>query len=327
MSDLTQLTITEAKKLLKNKQIKAVELTEAHLKKVDQQNAKLNAFIELTPDIAVDQAKRADEKYAKGNDGIIEGIPIGVKDLFCTKGVLSTACSHILEGFKPEYESTVTSNLSKNGGVMMGKTNMDEFAMGSANITSYKGPVISPWKRADGKNLVPGGSSGGSVAAIAAKICMGALGSDTGGSIRQPAAFSGIVGIKPTYGRCSRWGMISFASSLDQAGVFARSVEDSALMLESICGYDQKDSTSMNLPVPNFQEAIGKSIKGMKIGIPKEYRVEGTNPEIIKIWEQGINWLKSAGAEIIDISLPYTKYALATYYIIAPAEASSNLAR
>ncbi len=326
MTELTNLTISEAKKLLTNKSITAVELTEAHLKKAE--SSKLNAFTVLTHEIALTQAKNSDQKIQNNNAGLIEGIPIGVKDLFCTKGVLSTSCSHILGGFKPEYESTVTTNLFNNGGIMIGKTNMDELAMGSSTTTSYYGNTINPWKRKGSDiDLVPGGSSGGSSAATAAKLCMGALGSDTGGSIRQPASFCGIVGIKPTYGRCSRWGMIAFASSLDQAGVFARNVEDSALLLQSICGYDKKDSTSMNIPVPDFKLSLGKSIKGMKIGIPKEYRVEGTHPDVLNIWEQGIEWLKSAGAEIIDITLPNTKYALATYYILAPAETSSNLSR
>ncbi|KIE04460.1 Glutamyl-tRNA(Gln) amidotransferase subunit A [Candidatus Jidaibacter acanthamoeba] len=326
MTELTNLTISEAKKLLAYKEITAVELTEAHLKNAE--HSKLNAFTVLTHEIALAQAKISDSKIQSNSGGIIEGIPVGVKDLFCTKGVLSTSCSHILDGFKPEYESSVTTNLFSNGGIMIGKTNMDELAMGSSNTTSYYGNVINPWKRKDDDtDLVPGGSSGGSSAAIAAKLCMGALGSDTGGSIRQPSAFCGIVGIKPTYGRCSRWGMIAFASSLDQAGVFARTVEDSALMLQSICGYDKKDSTSMNMPVPDFKLALGQSIKGLKVGIPKEYRVEGTHPDVTKIWEQGIEWLKSAGAEIVEITLPNTKYALATYYIIAPAETSSNLSR
>lgn len=269
------------------------------------------------------QAAESDKKIAGGNAGLLEGVPIAVKDLFCTKGVHSQSCSNILKGFKPEYESTVTSNLFAAGAVMPGKTNMDEMAMGSANITSCYGVVKNPWN----KELVAGGSSGGSAAAVAADIAIAALGSDTGGSIRQPAAFTGLVGMKPTYGRCSRWGMIAFASSLDQAGPIAKTVKDSALLLQAIAGYDKKDSTSTNLTVPDFAAACKTDIKGKKIGIPKEYRVEGTNQEIIDLWEKGIQLLKDAGAEIVEISLPHSKYALPTYYIIAPAEASSNLAR
>lgn len=327
MRDLTKLTISEARKGLRNKEFTSVELTEAHLHAM-QQAQNLNAYVVETPDIAVEAAKKADERLRAGDASGMLGIPVGVKDLFCTKGVSSTACSHILDGFVPPYESTVSQKLFEAGAVMLGKTNMDEFAMGSANINSYNGPVINPWKAKNSDaDVVPGGSSGGSAAAVAANIAMGALGSDTGGSIRQPASFCGIVGIKPTYGRCSRLGMIAFASSLDQAGVFTRSVEDAAIMLESICGYDRKDSTSANLPVPAFDKALTGDIRGKRIGIPKEYRAEGVPEEIYRLWEQGKQWLKDAGAEAVEISLPHTKYALAVYYIIAPAEASSNLAR
>jgi aspartyl-tRNA(Asn)/glutamyl-tRNA(Gln) amidotransferase subunit A len=327
MTDLNKLTIAAALSGLAKGEFTSVELTQAHLKAMDA-GKDLNAYIVDTPEIALAQAKASDERRKSGKAGIMEGIPVGVKDLFCTKGVLSTSCSHILDGFKPEYESTVTTNLFNNGAVMLGKTNMDEFAMGSTNLTSYYGGVKNPWKRKnDNTDLVPGGSSGGSAAAVSNYMCMGALGSDTGGSIRQPAAFCGNVGIKPTYGRCSRWGMIAFASSLDQAGVFARTVEDSAIMLESICGNDNKDSTSANIATPNFAAAVGQSVKGLRIGIPKEYHQDGMSAEIEKLWQQGKDWLKDAGAEIVDISLPHTKYALPTYYIIAPAEASANLAR
>lgn len=273
-------------------------------------------------------AKASDERIAKGEAGALEGIPLGVKDLFATKGVHTQACSHILDGFKPEYESTVTANLWADGAVMLGKLNMDEFAMGSSNETSYYGSVKNPW-RANGSNadLVPGGSSGGSAAAVAAQLCAGATATDTGGSIRQPAAFTGTVGIKPTYGRVSRWGTVAFASSLDQAGPIARDVRDAAILLKSMASLDLKDTTSVDLPIPDYEAAIGKSLKGMKIGIPKEYRVDGMPDEIEELWQKGIQYLKDAGAEIIDISLPHTKYALPAYYIVAPAEASSNLAR
>ncbi len=327
MSDLVNLNIAKAKELISKKEISVNDLLEAYLKK-SQENSKLNAYTELTTEFAKNQAAASQKKYDNGTAGVIEGMPIGVKDLYCTKGFESASCSNILKGFKPEYESTVTEKLFENGGIMIGKTNMDEFAMGSANITSARGNVINPWKRkSDNKDLVPGGSSGGSSAAVAAKMCVGALGSDTGGSIRQPAAFTGIVGIKPTYGRCSRFGMIAFSSSLDQAGVFARSVEDSALLLEAICGYDKKDSTSVNIATPHFAKEAKQNIKGMRIGIPKEYRMDGMPAEIDTLWQKGAEWLKAQGAILIDISLPHTQYALPTYYIIAPAEASSNLAR
>ncbi len=327
MTHLTHLTIAEAKKGLASKAFTAVELTEAHLNAQDALQS-LNAFTTKTAEIALTQAKAADERMAHGQAKPLDGIPVAVKELFCTKGVRSTACSHILNGFVPPYESTVSAKLQAAGGVMIGKTNMDEFAMGSANITSYDGNVISPWKaKGSNKDLVPGGSSGGSAAAVSARMAMGALGSDTGGSIRQPAAFTGIVGIKPTYGRCSRYGMIAFASSLDQAGVFTRTVEDAALMLKEVCGFDAKDSTSVPYEVPDFAASLGQSVKGLKVGIPKEYRVEGMPSEIDALWQQGIDWLKDAGAEVMEVSLPHTHYALPTYYIIAPAECSSNLAR
>ena len=326
MTDLTNLTIAEALNGLDKKDFTSVELTNAHIKAMAE-HKNLNSFITETPEIALEQAKKSDEKRASGDAGLLEGIPLAIKDLFCTNGVQTTAASHILEGFIPQYESTVTQNLFNDGAVMLGKTNLDEFAMGSSNTTSHFGNVINPWKRDDGADLVPGGSSGGSAAAVAARICMGATGTDTGGSIRQPASFCGISGIKPTYGRCSRWGVIAFASSLDQAGTFARTIEDNALMLKSMAGHDPKDSTSANRAVPDFAAALDGNIKGKTIGIPKEYRVEGMPEEIAKLWEQGIEWLHSAGAKTIEVSLPHTHYALATYYIIAPAEASSNLAR
>lgn len=328
MSDLTRLTIAEARGKLAAKEISAVELTDAYLGAIEAANPVINAYVTVTPDIAREQAKASDARIAAGNAGALEGIPLGIKDLFATKGVHTQACSHILDGFKPEYESTVTQNLFNDGAVMLGKLNMDEFAMGSSNETSYYGAVKNPWK-AKGSNaeLVPGGSSGGSAAAVAAQLCAGATATDTGGSIRQPAAFTGTVGIKPTYGRCSRWGIVAFASSLDQAGPIARDVRDAAILLKSMASVDPKDTTSVDLPVPDYEAAIGQSLKGVKIGIPREYRVEGMPEEIDASWKQGIAWLKDAGAEIVDISLPHTKYALPAYYIVAPAEASSNLAR
>jgi aspartyl-tRNA(Asn)/glutamyl-tRNA(Gln) amidotransferase subunit A len=327
MTNLTELTIADALKGLESKDFTAVELTQAHIDAMEAAKA-LNAFITETPDMALEQAKASDERRSAGNAGTLDGIPLAIKDLFCTRGVQTTAASHILEGFKPEYESTVTQKLFDDGAVMLGKANLDEFAMGSSNTTSYFGNVISPWKReGDNADLVPGGSSGGSAAAVAARIAMGATGTDTGGSIRQPAAFCGISGIKPTYGRCSRWGVVAFASSLDQPGTFARTVEDNALLLRSMAGHDPKDSTSANIAVPDFAAALTGDIRGLKIGIPKEYRVDGMPAEIEKLWEQGIEWIKEAGAEPVEVSLPHTKHALATYYIIAPAEASSNLAR
>jgi aspartyl-tRNA(Asn)/glutamyl-tRNA(Gln) amidotransferase subunit A len=327
MTDLLSLTIAAARDGLNRKDFSAIELADAHIAAVEKARA-LNAYVLETPDHALTRAKEADARIASGDAGPLEGIPIGVKDLFCTRDVRTTACSNILGNFVPPYESTVTSQLWRDGAVMLGKTNNDEFAMGSSNETSALGPVVSPWRR-KGSNtpLVPGGSSGGSAAAVAARLCLGATGTDTGGSIRQPAAFTGIVGIKPTYGRCSRWGIVAFASSLDQAGPFTRTVRDNAILLRSMAGHDPKDTTSADLPVPDYEQAIGKSVKGMRIGIPKEYRIDGMPPEIEKLWEQGAAWLKHAGAEMVDCSLPHTKYALPAYYIVAPAEASSNLAR
>ena len=327
-TELTRLTIEGALNGLSSKSFSAVELTEAHIRKMESAR-NLNAYVTETPEKALAMAKASDDRRAKGGRlGALDGIPLAIKDLFCTEGVLTTAGSHILDGFKPPYESTVTANLWRAGAVMLGKANMDEFAMGSSNLTSYHGPVVNPWRRrGDNKALVPGGSSGGSAAAVAAGIALGATGTDTGGSIRQPAAFSGIVGIKPTYGRCSRWGIVAFASSLDQAGPMARSVGDCAMLLGAMAGHDPKDSTSVEVAVPDFGRSVNGDISGMKIGIPREYRVDGMAPEIEKLWSTGAEWLKSRGAELKEISLPHTKYALPTYYIIAPAEASSNLAR
>lgn len=328
MSELTKLTIAQAREKLSAKEITSVELTESYVTAIEAANSSLNAYIATTFDQARDMAKASDARIAAGNAGALEGVPLGIKDLFCTEGVHSQACSHILDGFKPRYESTVTANLWADGAVMLGKLNMDEFAMGSSNETSYYGPVTNPWQ-ANGSNapLVPGGSSGGSASAVAADLCAAATATDTGGSIRQPAAFTGTVGIKPTYGRCSRWGIAAFASSLDQAGPITKTVRDSAIMLNSMASVDEKDTTSANIPVPDYEAALGKSIKGMKIGIPAEYVVDGMPDDITALWEQGKAWLKDAGAEIVPISLPHTKYALPAYYIVAPAEASSNLAR
>jgi len=328
MTDLTSLTIAEARDKLAAKDFTATELTDAYLAAIDTANDALNAYVKVTPEKAREMAKASDERIAAGKAGALEGIPLGVKDLYATEGVHTQACSHVLDGFEPRYESTVTANLWADGAVMLGKLNMDEFAMGSSNETSYYGPVKNPW-RAKGSNrdLVPGGSSGGSASAVAAHLCAAATASDTGGSIRQPAAFTGTVGIKPTYGRCSRWGMVAFASSLDQAGPIARDVRDAAILLKSMASVDDKDTTSVDLPVPDYEAALGGSVKGMKIGIPAEYRMDGMPEEIEALWQQGIAWLKDAGAEIVDISLPHTKYALPAYYIVAPAEASSNLAR
>ncbi len=327
MSDLLNLTIAQARDALSTGQFKASELTEAYIGAVEAARS-LNAYIVETPDKAREMAAASDERIARGEAGPLEGIPLGIKDLFATEGVHTQACSHILDQFKPAYESTVTANLWADGAVMLGKLNMDEFAMGSSNETSYYGPVKNPW-RAKGSNadLVPGGSSGGSAAAVAAHICAGATATDTGGSIRQPAAFTGTVGIKPTYGRVSRWGTVAFASSLDQAGPIARDVRDAAILLKSIASVDPKDTTSVDMEVPDYETAIGKSVKGMKIGIPAEYRMDGMPDDIEALWQKGIDWLRDAGAEIVNISLPHTKYALPAYYIVAPAEASSNLAR
>lgn len=327
MSDLTKLKIAEARDLLAKGDLTSRELTEAHIAAVEAADP-LNAYIEKTPEIALEQADAADAKIKAGDASGMTGIPVGIKDLFATKGVHTQACSKILDSFKPEYESTVTQKLWDDGAVMLGKLNMDEFAMGSSNETSFYGPVKNPW-RAKGSNndFVPGGSSGGSVASVAGYAAMGATASDTGGSIRQPAAFTGTFGIKPTYGRCSRYGMVAFASSLDQAGTITRDVRDGAIMLESISGFDPKDSTSVDIPVPNFEAALTGDIRGMKIGIPQEYHLAGMPGEIEALWHRGIEWMKAAGAEVVDINLPHTKYALPTYYIVAPAEASSNLAR
>ena len=325
MRDLTKLTLAEARDHLRARKVTSLELTEACLSAIEGAGA-LNAFVHHTPEIARDQARAADARLAAGDAPAMCGLPIGVKDLFCTKGVPSQAASRILEGFLPEYESTVTSQLFEAGAVMLGKLNMDEFAMGSSNETSVYGNVVNPWK-VDGRDLTPGGSSGGSAAAVAADLCLAATGTDTGGSIRQPAAFTGIVGIKPTYGRCSRWGIVAFASSLDQAGPMTKTVRDAAIMLGAMCGHDPKDSTSADLAVPDFEAMLTGDIRGKVIGIPKEYRMDGMPAEIEKLWADGTAMLKAAGAEIRDISLPHTKYALPAYYVIAPAEASSNLAR
>ena len=328
MTDLTQLTLSDAVDGLKAKTFSSQEITQAFLTQIEKSNETLNAYVVVTADKALEMAKASDAKLAKGQGGKLEGAPLGIKDLFCTKGVRTTACSNILGEFTPTYESTVTQNLWDQGSVMLGKLNMDEFAMGSDNGTSRFGPPTNPWRRKNSNvKLTSGGSSGGSATAVAADLCLAATASDTGGSIRQPAAFTGIVGIKPTYGRASRYGMVAFASSLDQAGPLAKTVKDAALMLEVMCSGDKKDSTSLHLPVPEWTKSVGKSIKGMKIGVPKEYRADGMPEEIEKLWQQGIAWLKAAGAEIIDVSLPHTKYALPAYYIVAPAEASSNLAR
>jgi aspartyl-tRNA(Asn)/glutamyl-tRNA(Gln) amidotransferase subunit A len=328
MTELIELTIAEARDRLAAKDFTSVELTEAYLTAIDAFNPKFNAYVSVTHDKARKMAAASDARRASGKAGALEGIPLGIKDLYATEGDHTQACSHVLDGFKPRYESTVSANLWAAGAVQLGKLNMDEFAMGSSNESSYYGPVVNPWKaRGSNANMVPGGSSGGSAAAVAAFLCAGATATDTGGSIRQPAALTGTVGIKPTYGRCSRWGIIAFASSLDQAGPIARDVRDAAIMLKSMASVDAKDTTSVDLPVPNYEAALGKSLKGLKIGIPKEYRVDGMPDEIETLWKQGIAWLKDAGAIIVDISLPHTKYALPAYYIVAPAEASSNLAR
>src|SRR6201991_3982843 len=327
MTDLTSMTVAEARDGLAKKSFTSRELTEAHLAAMEAARA-LNAYVLETPDKAREMAQAADAKIARGEGGPLAGIPLGIKDLFATRDVRTTACSRILGDFKPPYESTVTSQLWRDGAVMLGKLNNDEFAMGSANETSCFGPVVNPWRR-EGSNaaLVPGGSSGGSASAVAALLCMGATATDTGGSIREPAAFTATVGVKPTYGRCSRWGIVAFASSLDQAGPIARSNRDAAILLRSMAGHDPKDTTSVDIAVPDYEAAIGKSVKGMKIGIPKEYRLDGMTDEIEKLWSEGAAWLKAAGAELVEVSLPHTKYALPAYYIVAPAEASSNLAR
>jgi aspartyl-tRNA(Asn)/glutamyl-tRNA(Gln) amidotransferase subunit A len=340
LTDLTALTLAEARDALKSRALSSVELTEAHLSAIERA-AGLNAFVAVTADHAMQRARASDARLASSEAGPLEGLPIGVKDLYATRGVHTQACSHILDGFKPPYESTVTANLWRDGAVMLGKLNMDEFAMGSSNETSYYGPVASPWlppnwsaERAraalggDKRGLLtPGGSSGGSASAVAAKLCLAATASDTGGSIRQPAAFVGTVGIKPTYGRCSRYGMVAFASSLDQAGPIARTVRDAAIMLRSMAGADPKDSTCADSPVPDYEAAVGRSARGLTIGVPREYRMDGMSGEIEALWTRGAEWLRAAGARIVDVSLPHTRYALPAYYIVAPAEASSNLAR
>ncbi len=327
MTNPTDLSLAELRDALKKKEVTSLEATDAYLSRIEAAGD-LNAFITVTADKARAMAKASDEKLSKGEGGPLEGIPLGIKDLFCTENVLTTAGSHILDGFHPKYESTVTSQLWRDGAVMLGKLNMDEFAMGSSNETSFYGPVVNPW-RANGSDakLTPGGSSGGSSASVAARLCAGATATDTGGSIRQPASLTATVGVKPTYGRVSRWGIVAFASSLDQAGPLARDVRDAAVMLKSMAGHDPKDSTSVDRQVPDYEAALGGSMKGLKIGVPKEYRIDGMPAEIETLWQSGIDWMKDAGCEIVDISLPLTKYALPVYYIVAPAEASSNLAR
>jgi len=327
-SDLTGLTLKGALDALAEKRVSAVELAQAHIDSIAAANPHLNAYVLETPDKALEMARASDERRARGEAGPLDGASLGIKDLFATEGVRSTAGSKIIGEFIPPYESTVTANLWRDGAVMLGKLNMDEFAMGSSNETSAFGPVVNPWKtRGSNQPLTPGGSSGGSAAAVAADLCLGATASDTGGSIRQPAAFTGTVGIKPTYGRCSRYGIVAFASSLDQAGPIAKTVEDAAILLRSMAGHDAKDSTSLDVETPDFTSFLGKSPKGLRIGVPKEYRIDGMPEEVAKLWDQGVEWLKAAGCEIKTVSLPHTKYALPAYYIIAPAEASSNLAR
>ncbi len=332
MSDLTKLTLADARDGLRAKQFSATELTQAFLDAIAKANPALNAYVLPTPEHALAQAKASDARLAKGTARPLEGLPLGNKDLFCTNGIRTTACSKILDDFKPPYESTVGQNLWDAGAVMLGKLNCDEFAMGSSNETSCFGPVVNPWRRTragrlDNAKLVPGGSSGGSSAAVAANLCLGATATDTGGSIRQPAAVTGTVGIKPTYGRCSRWGVVAFASSLDQAGPIAKTVRDAAIMLRHMASHDSKDSTSVDMPVPDYEAEIKKGVKALRVGIPKEYRVDGMSKEADEYWQKGIAWLKASGATIHDISLPHTKYALPAYYIVAPAECSSNLAR
>ena len=327
MSELTSLTLKGAIEGLKAKGFSSEELTRAHCEAIEAARP-LNAYVLETPDKALAMARACDERIARGEAGPLEGLPLGIKDLYCTQGVRTTAGSRILETFTPTYDSTVTSNLWRDGAVMLGKLNMDEFAMGSSNETSAFGPVVNPWRaRNSNQQLTPGGSSGGSAAAVAADICLAATATDTGGSIRQPAGFTGTVGIKPTYGRCSRWGIIAFASSLDQAGPITKTVEDAAILLRSMSGHDPKDSTSLPVDVPDFPSFVGRPVKGLRIGVPKEYRVDNMPAEIDQLWTRGVEWLKDAGCEIVEVSLPHTKYALPAYYIVAPAEASSNLAR
>jgi aspartyl-tRNA(Asn)/glutamyl-tRNA(Gln) amidotransferase subunit A len=328
MTDLTALTIAGIREGLARRDFSALELTNAYFAAIEAANPLLNAYILTTPERARAMARASDERIARGEARPLEGVPLGIKDLFCTRGVHSQAASHILDGFRPTYESTVTQNLWDDGAVMLGKLNMDEFAMGSSNETSFYGPVVNPWRKTGGNaDLVPGGSSGGSASAVAAHLCAGATATDTGGSIRQPAAFTGTVGIKPTYGRCSRWGIVAFASSLDQAGPIARTVRDAAILLKSMASVDPQDTTSADLDVPDYEVAVGESVKGLKIGVPREYRMDGMPEEIERFWRQGAEWFRAVGAEIVDISLPHTRYALPAYYIVAPAEASSNLAR
>lgn len=328
MSDLTSLTLADAVAALKARRVSSEELTTAFLGAIETANPALNAYVEVTADKALEMARASDARLARGEGGVLEGAPLGIKDLFCTEGVQTAAGSNMLRGFVPPYESTVTANLWRDGAVMLGKLNMDEFAMGSSNETSAFGPVKNPWKSsASNADLTPGGSSGGSASAVAADLCLAATASDTGGSIRQPAAFTGTVGIKPTYGRASRYGMVAFASSLDQAGPITKTVADAALMLRSMCSFDPKDSTSLDIETPDWSAALGQGVKGLKIGVPREYVVDGMPAEIQALWDKGVEWLKAAGAEIVEISLPHTRYALPTYYIVAPAEASSNLAR
>jgi aspartyl-tRNA(Asn)/glutamyl-tRNA(Gln) amidotransferase subunit A len=327
MTKLTDLNIATARDGLNKGDFSAAELAEVYIQAMEA-GRDLNAYITETPEVALERARESDARRAKGDTmGVMDGVPIAVKDLFCTEGVQTTAGSHILDGFVPPYESTVSANLRSAGAVMLGKTNLDEFAMGSSNLSSYYGPVKNPRKGNTGKDLVPGGSSGGSAAVVAGGLAMAATGTDTGGSIRQPASFCGIVGLKPTYGRCSRWGIVAFASSLDQAGPMTQTVQDAAIMLGAMAGHDPKDSTSAPIDVPDFEAAITGDVKGLTIGIPKEYKMDGMDPEIQAMWDQGIAWLKAAGCTIKDVSLPTTKYALPTYYIVAPAEASANLAR
>ena len=327
MSDLNSMTLAEARDALKAKKLSSTELTTALVRSVEQSRG-LNAFVTETPDRAMAMAAASDARLAKGEGGALEGLPLAIKDLFCTKGVKTTAGSRILGNFVPPYESTVTQNLWNAGAVMLGKTNMDEFAMGSSNETSAAGPVFNPWRAKNSNpNLVPGGSSGGSAAAVSGDLCLAATGTDTGGSIRQPAAVTGTVGLKPTYGRCSRFGIVAFASSLDQAGPMTKTVRDAAIMLGSMASVDGKDSTSVDVPVPDYEKLLEGGIKGLKVGIPKEYRIDGVPADIGGLWDKGAAWLKAQGAEIVEVSLPHTKYALPTYYIVAPAEASSNLAR
>ena len=328
MSDLTKLTLKAAVDGLRGKAFSSEEITRAFVDTIEAANPALNAYVVQTPDKALEMARASDARIARGEAGPLEGAPLGIKDLFCTDGVQTTAGSNMLRGFVPPYESTVTANLWRDGAVMLGKLNMDEFAMGSSNETSAYGPVVNPWKsKTSNADLTPGGSSGGSASAVAADLCLAATASDTGGSIRQPAAFTGTVGIKPTYGRASRYGMVAFASSLDQAGPITKTVEDAALMLRSMCSFDPKDSTSLDVETPDWSASVGKPVKGLRIGVPREYVVDGMPAEIQALWDKGVDWLKAQGCEIVDISLPHTKYALPTYYIVAPAEASSNLAR